>query len=262
MNTNLRPPTPGMRDAELVQWHQRVYDAIKALETALNSVPGQVTSHDNLTENGGAGSHTTISNHIAATNAHGAGSPLAGINDIATLTQKVISGLHNTLSDLRHGIEVDNPTAAHGAVGAVAGTENNQEFTNKLIDGLKNTLSNLRHGLEVDNPTSAHGVTGDIVGTGGQQTIRQKTVIRSVRTALTSGPLSSTDDVVRVFEINLIMTLPTVETGRMFTIENVSLGECEIHTIDGKLIQGEMMQILPQDSSVDLLFDGVEWRFV
>lgn len=262
MKTNLRPPTPGMQGPELVQWFQRVFDAIKALETAINSTPEQVTSHDSLTENGGSGSHAQISNHIVATNAHGAGSPLAGINDPVILTQKVISGLHNTLSNLRHGFEVDNPTTAHGAVGEVAGTDNSQEFTNKLIDGLKNTLLNLRHGLEVDSPTSAHGVTGDIVGTGGQQTIREKTFIRSVRAALTSGLLTPTDDVVRVFEINLIMTLPTVETGRMFTIENVSLGECEIHTIDGKLIQGETMQILPQDSSVDLLFDGTEWRFV
>lgn len=258
----LRPPTPNMQGQELVQWFQRVFDAIQALEAAIGSIPAPVTSHDSLTENGGSGSHSQISNHLAATNAHGAGSPLAGVNDPATLTQKVISGLHNTLSNLRHGSEVDNPTDAHGAVGEVVGTNNNQEFTNKLIDGLKNTLSNLRHGLEVDNSTSAHGVTGDIVGTGGQQTIRGKTFIRSVRAALTSGLLSLTDDVVRVFEINLIMTLPTVETGRMFTIENVSLGECEIHTIDGKLIQGETMQILPQDSSVDLLFDGVGWRFV
>lgn len=53
----------------------------------------------------------------------------------ATITGCFIDGDTNTLSNLAHGFEVDNPTIAHGATGAVVGTTNDQTLTNKHISG-------------------------------------------------------------------------------------------------------------------------------
>ena len=173
---SLRPPTPNMQGQELVQWFQRVYDAIQELEAAVGSLPTPVTSHDSLTENGGAGSHASINSHIADKSAHGVGSDLAGVDDIQELTHKTIDALKNTLSGLRHGVEVDAPTIAHGTISTIVGVSDTQTLTNKTISALNNDLSGLRHGTEVDQPTTAHGTSSAIVGIDDIQTLANKTI--------------------------------------------------------------------------------------
>lgn len=129
----LRPPTPDMQGRELVQWLQRVYDVLREYQTTPTPEPPDIpTSHNDLDDNGGDDSHATIASHIAASTAHGVSSPLVGITDVQSLANKVINALNNTITNLRHGTEVDNPTAAHG-VGEIVGANEAATLKNKDV---------------------------------------------------------------------------------------------------------------------------------
>ena len=103
---NLRPPTPGMRDQELVQWFQRVYDAILSLEAEIKNIPTPEsieppeipTSHNQLTDNGGLNSHQQIAQHMGSTTAHGADGVIVGRNEL-------LQSLNNLEITLREAIE-------------------------------------------------------------------------------------------------------------------------------------------------------------
>ena len=103
---------------------------------------------------------------------------LVGKATTDTLTNKTINADNNTISNLAHGSEVDNPSSGvHGVTGTIVGTSDSQTLTNKTINADNNTISNLAHGSEVDNPTSGvHGVSGNVVGTSDTQTLTNKTL--------------------------------------------------------------------------------------
>lgn len=127
--------------------------------------------------NKGSNSHSTIDSHIGASAAHGVSGDVVGTSDDQELTTKTIDADSNTISNLEHGNEVDNPSSGvHGVSGDVVGTSDDQELTTKTIDADSNTISNLEHGNEVDNPTTAHGTSSAIVGIDDTQTLTQKTL--------------------------------------------------------------------------------------
>jgi len=71
----------------------------------------------------------------------GAEAEVADVSSAQTLTNKTINGASNTISNLLHGTQVDNPTSGvHGVTGDVVGTSDAQVLTNKDIDG--STASN------------------------------------------------------------------------------------------------------------------------
>lgn len=76
-------------------------------------------------------SHTGASSGV-----HGVTGSVVGTSDAQTLTSKTIDADNNTISNLAHGAEVDNPSSGvHGVTGSVVGTSDSQVLTNKDIDG-------------------------------------------------------------------------------------------------------------------------------
>ena len=59
---------------------------------------------------------------------------IVGTTDTQTLTNKTIDGDNNSLSNLDHGAEVDNPSSGvHGVAGSVVGTTDTQTLSNKTL---------------------------------------------------------------------------------------------------------------------------------
>jgi hypothetical protein len=85
-----------------------------------------ITDHTELS-NIGTNTHaqidthiTTANAHISASTAHGIAGDVVGTSDSQTLTNKTIDADNNTISNLAHGAEVDQPSAnVHGINGSL-----------------------------------------------------------------------------------------------------------------------------------------------
>lgn len=126
---------------------------------------------------------------------------IANTDQAQTFTNKTIVGTANSISGLRHGTEVDNPSSGvHGVTGNVVGTTDIQTLTNKTIAATANTISGLRHGFEVDNLSSGvHGVTGSIVGTTDTQTLSNKSISDALSYAKISIPASPASGFLKLY---------------------------------------------------------------
>jgi hypothetical protein len=94
---------------------------------------------------------TAINNQLTGT--------VVGTSDTQTLTNKTIDADNNTVSNLAHGAEVDNPTSGvHGATGSIVGTTDTQTLTNKTIS----TGSTIDSNVNVDAVLEAVYPVGSI----------------------------------------------------------------------------------------------------
>lgn len=96
-----------------------------------------------------------LDTHIADTTAHGTTGNVVGESDTQTLTNKTIDADLNTISNLAHGAEVDNPSSGvHGVTGSIVGTTDTQTLTNKsLTQPTIGDLTNMQH----DHSNAANG---------------------------------------------------------------------------------------------------------
>lgn len=95
--------------------------------------------------------------HVAATSAHGVSGDVVGTIDAQTLTNKTIDADNNTISNLAHGAEVDNPTSGvHGVTGNIVGDSDAQTLTNKTLGT----------GIVFDEPSDHGVVTVSFTGEG------------------------------------------------------------------------------------------------
>ena len=75
-----------------------------------------------------------LTTHISDTSTHGVSGNILGDSDSQTVTNKTIDADNNTISNLAHGAEVDNPSSGvHGVTGSVVGTTDTQNLSNKKI---------------------------------------------------------------------------------------------------------------------------------
>ena len=66
---------------------------------------------------------------------------IVGTTETQTLSGKTIDGDDNTISNLAHGLEVDNPSSGvHGVTGSIVGTTDTQTLTNKTLTSPRQTI--------------------------------------------------------------------------------------------------------------------------
>ena len=132
--------------------HSDANDAIEALETKVgvnsSAVSGSIDYKLTNTSSSNPGHKHTLAN--GATDVTASAAELNQLDDVSvggtssgdvvtidgtqTLTNKTINGDNNTITNLAHGSEVDNPSSGvHGITGNVVGTTDTQTLTNKTL---------------------------------------------------------------------------------------------------------------------------------
>jgi hypothetical protein len=199
------------------------------VQTAIDEVEGRVDTSDS---------------HIAASSGvHGVTGDVVGTTDTQTLTNKSIDADNNTISNLEHGAEVDNPTSGvHGVTGNIVGTSDTQTLTNKTLDADNNTVNN----IEVDNLKAGVLDTDLSTVSGSDDTLASAKAIKTyVDSQVSAGSVIKYDS--GWVTVNTINDTPATGTHRLTTTLSAYPSQISLTLDDGT-------NIFPGDMASRLVF--------
>jgi len=182
--------------------------------------------------------------HVGLSSTHGASGDIVGETNTQSLTNKTIDADNNTISNLAHGSEVDDPSSGvHGAVGTIVGTSDTQTLSNKTFSDHTIFQDSIYCANEI-----AYGVEVNVQsGTDIIMTVPAKPILQ-----LVDGSLVSIDDIADGTDGQAVIL--TNNTGVDLVINNDS----------SKIITGTGENLdFKDDSSIWLVFDiTTTWRIV
>ena len=110
----------------------------------------------------------------------------------------------------------------------------------------------------------AGGFSNVVIGTGVSFSggILSATDTNVVTTTAINYSILTSDNIIKVTASATTMTLPTAvgNLGKVFSINNASIGSITVNTTGGQFINGLLAQSLPADSTMQVYSDGTGWH--